>query len=1518
MYTNVSDNFATAISNKMQVRSYKCQVQFWDADGVEHNEMFEAAKWELGSTSIDSSCLPGSVFELGGTVARSLSSVLKNENMEYKNCKFIGGYIQPYFGLEVNGAIEWVPLGWFVVDSCSKTTAKAISITAVDIMVKAEKLASTLSISFPATLLDVAQACASAIGCEVSNPDFYGCNMTMNEPDLSNITIRDLIGGIAAVNGGFARISIDNKLEFATFTTAAGLTISPENTRFSCDVGELNTIDSVVYYGSELDQVKGDSAGVNPITVSENPVWENLDGGSTTINSILQTLFNFFDGFKFTPCNVSFAGDPRIQAGDPVFLPDTQDGDINTIVTSVNLGITTASTLECVDCDPISSDFYNTRQQTGGKDEGLGMSDVNNAISDRTKGFVGENLLSRQFYCYPLIDKILDSNTTAELKMETTADDYYADDSYSWDVPCCLMPTLQKSNVSGTAISAYGIIALAARGLEVGETYTLSLLARVYDHNAQAGANITVTIDRQHDIQTNFQHTIGSPQEELGTIELKGGTTDWQVLTFTFTVPYLTTSLGHWYPQYHLELYADANMLFQQVKLERGSAFTGFGAEGGYMEQLAIHGVQAENGLWKRIDSVLGVCPPKDSNDTTLRYIKYIDGVLEEFEGSTSGDSGESGTTGADGVGISDITEVDDGNGTHTITIFLTDGTTTTFCVYDGINGLDGADGLDGVGISNIDVIESVEDGGANIVSITTSDNQTTTFNVLNGKAGSNGTQGPQGPAGADGVGISNIYENDLGGGIHEVTVALTDGNISTFNVYDGADGAQGEKGEKGDKGEPGAQGTQGINLMVGTGDMPDSAFYKIGNAVVVDGEITPERGAYASEFNFLVLEAGKTYTLSFDVKGETEYQDVTTGVISFFILDSDSRISWLTVTADVTTEYKRIAYTFVVPEDTPRVRIGLRSPADCSFTYRHVKLEAGEVAQPVWTPAPQDLVGPAGPQGEQGEKGEKGDTGATGATGATGPQGEQGTQGINLQLGSGNWDSTAFYAAGSVTIDGEDASVPLNSTTTATHYIVLEAGKTYTVSVDVKTTEAYTGRTAILEFFTTSSSTRKSYLWLEGTTGTEYTRLSKTFTVPEDTPRFRVGLRSSYDYVLTYRHLKVEAGEVTQPVWTPAPQDLLAGAKTYTDAEILKKSPSVIFGEDTGEGCTFRIATDDESVTIKNGTVIIVKVGHDFLRHVEDETGWAGDYPKLQVYRGDKQLISNFIYNKDGTTSPGEFRTGDYFVCVKVNGVGFVMLTDQSLNIFTTATSVTGATISLDLPALEAPYDGFRFSVYCDTSLLTSTFNTAAKLTITFGNTSVISYNVWNAGRVLTVGEFKKGACVLDFQYYDGVFYLVNQLASENYETIGNFAVTAISTQIATFRVAGYNTVAGGYNYFAYGTNKSYDLMYPLVCSKKVIAANATSSDYLYTKHPACTSYSSMGSFASGHNIANSPLFVKGSLSGTVFTLGTSKTNFFYTSLGATNGDFVKIGFWNGSLIQLEPDHPVYRVADGVVTRIL
>lgn len=159
-------------------------------------------------------------------------------------------------------------------------------------------------------------------------------------------------------------------------------------------------------------------------------------------------------------------------------------------------------------------------------------------------------------------------------------------------------------------------------------------------------------------------------------------------------------------------------------------------------------------------------------------------------------ESGEfDGKDGASGVGIREVKQTTTSTvsgGKNVITVYLTDGTSHTFTVYNGQKGADGTGGgSGGTGTDGVSVTGAeVNDDGYLLITLSTGE-------VINAGyvVGADGNDGDKGDKGTDGVGISSVEQTTTStadGGTNKVTVTLTDGTSSTFQFKNGSKGSTG------------------------------------------------------------------------------------------------------------------------------------------------------------------------------------------------------------------------------------------------------------------------------------------------------------------------------------------------------------------------------------------------------------------------------------------------------------------------------------------------------------------------------------------------------------------------------------------------------------------------------------------------------------------------------------------------------------------------------------------------------
>lgn len=151
-------------------------------------------------------------------------------------------------------------------------------------------------------------------------------------------------------------------------------------------------------------------------------------------------------------------------------------------------------------------------------------------------------------------------------------------------------------------------------------------------------------------------------------------------------------------------------------------------------------------------------------------------------------------------------------------------------------------------------------------------------------------------------------------------------------------------------------------NLQVGGRNLYKGTKYWNGEWIVKDGVTIAEDVAKMTAvaypyYGTVAVKSKEQYTISLEVKSDVAHTTTEGGVVLLNFVDSKKQrvhASW--VPGSFATEWKRINYTFNVPENDniAALWIGLRNNSNKVVYFRYLKLEKGNKATD-WTPAPED-----------------------------------------------------------------------------------------------------------------------------------------------------------------------------------------------------------------------------------------------------------------------------------------------------------------------------------------------------------------------------------------------------------------------------------------------------------------------------------------------------------------------------------------------------------------------------------
>ena len=286
-----------------------------------------------GSLYITNQCVNSDAFEYGSVFAAELGITLKSEIDRYT---LYDAEIKPFFNILLSdGSYERIPLGVFNINEPNRV-GRNITAKAYDKMINLEEEIIEAVTGTPYDLLVfISDNCGVQLAqtrAEIMN--LVNGNILLSvDPSLVR-TYRELLSCICKVTCTFGLVNREGKLKVNEFSTEVSKEIEAKS-RVSSKFSDFETYFSgvsanFIYNGSYKAYTQTDGGAGATYDMGNVPVVSGLDG---TNQGVLANIFLKTSYIRYTPCDVTFAGDPAIDLGDVIKNKDRHGNEYNSIVT---------------------------------------------------------------------------------------------------------------------------------------------------------------------------------------------------------------------------------------------------------------------------------------------------------------------------------------------------------------------------------------------------------------------------------------------------------------------------------------------------------------------------------------------------------------------------------------------------------------------------------------------------------------------------------------------------------------------------------------------------------------------------------------------------------------------------------------------------------------------------------------------------------------------------------------------------------------------------------------------------------------------------------------------------------------------------------------------------------------------------------------------------------------------------------------------------------------------------------
>lgn len=359
-YTNVSDEFKEIVKSNSITASAKIVIPSLNITILPYAT--DDIKSSLAELTIEDKCCNNGKY-IGNAVSKKVElSIINKDNLDLADREF-----ELYVGVKLSsGEYEYIPYGNFIVTTYEDTKSNnKFKIEAYDYMTKLNGYFSNilynektnpngLKIDYPIKLKDFKEKILTYMGISYVDQTLPNDNFSIDTAiNFDGYTIRNVIAKIAELQGTFARINRENKMEFCLQTqTDEEIPLSSMNNKQEINnrYGPVNVVSLTMknVKGENVtlrDDKSIDKYGENTIEIQDNPFVYT----EALREKAIEELYSALDGFSYYPINFNWKARLYTDPSDIIKVYDMRNNEwVNSIVMNqtIKIPVTRQSTLE--------------------------------------------------------------------------------------------------------------------------------------------------------------------------------------------------------------------------------------------------------------------------------------------------------------------------------------------------------------------------------------------------------------------------------------------------------------------------------------------------------------------------------------------------------------------------------------------------------------------------------------------------------------------------------------------------------------------------------------------------------------------------------------------------------------------------------------------------------------------------------------------------------------------------------------------------------------------------------------------------------------------------------------------------------------------------------------------------------------------------------------------------------------------------------------------------------------------